>query len=102
MPRKKVKPKKRRVPKRISQKYKDRLQMKDFLGQLTEAEVQVAREHGLLRWDLWKKAQRIVTLTGDLHRKGFRLSPVFGKKYQKNQKFLVCDYSDLERQKSQK
>ena len=76
--------------------------MKDFMGKLTPDEIEIAKETGNLRWDLWEKSGQVATLTGDLHQQGFRLAPVFdgfgkldAKRYDPGTRFLVQDYEDL-------
>jgi len=99
-------PKKIKQENKYSKKYLERIKMKDFLGQLTDEEVEIAKENGLLRWDLWKKAGRVAILSGDLHRKGFELAPIFTKhgeidmqRYPENVKFLIKNYEDLKAEK---
>jgi len=89
---------------KYSKKYLSKIRLRDFLGQLTDEEIQIAKETGLLRWDLWKKAHKVATLTGDLHCQGFELAPVFTghgeidkKRYPENVRFFVKDYADLQR-----
>ena len=86
---------------KLSKKYKEKLRLRDFLGELKPDEVQIARENGLLRWDLWKKAQNRA-LTFELNKKGYLLAPVFNQngqidnvEYNENTKFLINDYKDL-------
>ena len=80
---------------KYSEKFKDNLRMKDFLGQLSESEIKIAGELGLLKWDLWKKAGKVTHLTPEQISDGYKLAPVFGKKYSKNQKFAVSNYDEL-------
>ena len=89
-------------PKKYTKGYLSKIKRKDFLGRLSEAEIEIAKKNGLLRWDLWKKAGKVATLTGDLHDKGWRLAPVFdgfgnldAKRYTLMQRFLVENYADL-------
>ena len=34
----------------------EELRLKDFLGELTEDEIPIAKKHGVYKWDAWKKA----------------------------------------------
>jgi len=93
---------KSKIPAKISKAYRKKLKLKDFRGILEDHEIDVAKKAGVLRWDLWKKAGQVATLTGDLHQQGFRLAPVFngfGKldygRYDPGTRFLVQDYEDL-------
>jgi len=95
-------PKKIKRKNKYSKKYLGKIKMKDFLGQLSDEEIEIAKENGLLRWDLWKKANQVATLTGELHYEGFELAPIFTKhgeidmqRYPKNVKFLIKNYADL-------
>ena len=87
-------PKKIKQKDKYTKKYLGKIKMKDFLGQLTDEEIEIAKENGLLRWDLWKKAGQVATLTGNLHRKGYELAPVFNG-YEPGVRFLVKSYADL-------
>ena len=85
-----------------TKKYLDEIKMRVFLGKLSPDEIEIARKTGNLRWDLWKKAGHVATLTFDLHRKGYLLAPVFNAEgdisnheYKKNTRFLVASYEDL-------
>jgi len=91
------------IPQKISAAYRKKLKLKDFMGILEEHEIDIAKRAGVHRWDLWKKAHKVATLTGDLHRKGFELAPVFNgfgkldaKRYNlRTVSFLVKSYADL-------
>lgn len=90
------------IPKNISKQYRGKLMLKDFMGELENHEIPVAAKAGVLIWDLWVKSKKVAKLTGDLHRNGWRLAPVFDgfgnldtKRYPEDRKFLVRDYADL-------
>ena len=98
-----------RIPKTISEKYRQKLILKDILGMLEPNEIEVARKVGELRWDLWVKADRLLKLTKEQHDKGYLLAPVFDEngeisnyEYPKKSKFLVPDYDTLERLQAEK
>lgn len=89
---------------KYSKNYLKRIKLADFMGQLTPDEVEIAKNEGLLFWDLWVKAGRQVKLTGDHHAQGIQLAPVFDgygqpdpERYpgQEKTKFLVPDYVSL-------
>jgi hypothetical protein len=48
-----------RVRKTITQSFTPQvaqnLKLKDFLGKLTEAEIKLAKKHGIYKWDAWVK-----------------------------------------------
>ncbi len=44
---------------KISKKYLKHLELKDYFGQLTEHEIEIAKSQGLLSWDLWRKAKEL-------------------------------------------
>jgi|GEM_PF-1993154 len=97
------------IPKTVSEKYRRKLRLKDYQGRLEDHEIDVAQMAGVHRWDLWKKAGRVVVLTGGLHRQGFRLAPVFdgfGKldygRYDPGTRFLVKNHEDLQRKMAEK
>jgi hypothetical protein len=97
------------IPKNISKQYRGKLILKDFMGELEDHEIPVAGKAGVLVWDLWVKAKKVATLTGDLHRKGWRLAPVFDgngnpdtKRYPEKHNFLVKSYADLEAKMAEK
>lgn len=90
---------KSQIPTNITPEFRHKLILKDYLGQLEDHEIPVAKANGLLRWDLYAKSKKVVTLTGNLHWQGYKLAPIHGKNYPKNQKFLVKSYEDLEREK---
>ncbi len=88
---------------KYSPEYLDEIKCKDFSGRLTPDEVEIARVSGLLVWDLHIKAKRKLILTGEQHRQGIRLAPVFdgrgvpdSTRYTKDQKFLIKDYEALD------
>lgn len=94
---------KKNIKEKYSEKYLDLIKTRDFFGQLTPVEVEIAKKNGLLRWDLWAKAGRVTHLTGEQHRQGIRLAPVFNghgapdsARYPKDQKFLIIDYKELD------
>ena len=79
--------------------------MRDFQGKLTDEQIEIAKSQGLLRWDLWIKASQVVTLTGEQHKKGVRVAPVFDgtgspdkKRYTKKTRFIITNYDDLKAQ----
>lgn len=39
----------------FTKKYAEELCLKDFLGQLTDDEIVVAKKHGIYKWDAWVK-----------------------------------------------
>ena len=93
---------KTKIPAKISNKYRDYLTRQDFLGRLDEAEIPVAKKAGIHRWDLWKKAGRVATLTGELHQKDYLLAPVFGpdgqisnRGYKPGIKASIANYEEL-------
>ena len=95
---------KTKIPAKISKRYRLELQRRDFLGQLDSAEIPVAAKAGLLRWDLWKKAGARGRITGDVHKKGYELAPVFDgygnpgqERYTKKTKFLISNYDELDK-----
>lgn len=97
------------IPKVITKQYRKKLTIKDFTGKLEDHEIPIAKKAGILRWDLWKKAGRVIVLTGDLHRRGYLLAPVFNEKgeicnheYPEKTKFLIKDYADLAAYKAEK
>jgi len=99
---KKIKRKGKRAE--YSKKFLQRVKLRDFLGKLTPDEVVIAKETGNLRWDLYRKAGQVAVLTGDLHRQGFRLAPVFDGhgnpepgRYPDDVKFIISNYEDLEK-----
>ena len=88
-----------------SEKYLRHIQYFDYVGRLTPDEVEIARDNGLLKWDLWRKTKRLVVLTSEQREQGVHVAPVFGPdgEYDKKTHFLVQDYKDLERlQKAEK
>lgn len=92
-----------------SEAYLRHVQYTDWQGRLTPDEVEIAKDNGLLKWDLWKKAKRLVILTPDQRKQGMHTAPVFGRdgqpeqdRYPEETKFLVQDYSDLEQLKKAK
>lgn len=79
--------------------------MLDFLGRLTDDEIEVAKEFGLLRWDLFVKATQIakVNTTMEQRRAGWNVAPVMdgsgqpdAARYPADKKFLISNYSELE------
>jgi hypothetical protein len=48
----------RRIPANISDEYLDELRIRDFLGELTEDEILVAKKFGCYCWDLIIKSGR--------------------------------------------
>jgi len=46
---------KRRKIEAISPQYLDELKLRDFLGQLTEDEIPIAKKHNVYRWDEYIK-----------------------------------------------
>lgn len=88
---------------KYSEKYRDHLKLKDFLGELSASEVEIAKKLGLLKWDLWSKCNKSVTYPIDLIQKGWHLAPVFdgyGKidktGYPKKLNYFIKNYADLE------
>ena len=57
------------TPDELTEKQKNHLIVMDFLGQLTEAEIPIAKKHGLYRWDEYKKndQRRRSSRTKNLH-----------------------------------
>ena len=95
---------KTKIPAKISERYRGELTLKDFLGQLSPEEIPVAKAAGILRWDLWKKAGARGRITGDVHKKGYELAPVFDgygnpgqERYTKKTKFLISNYDELDK-----
>jgi len=43
---------------KYSQEFLDSIQAKDFLGRLSPAEIEIAAETGLLKWNSWAKNRR--------------------------------------------
>ena len=48
----------RGIPGNISERYVQRLRLKDFMGTLMDAEIPIAQELGLYKWDAWAKKRR--------------------------------------------
>jgi hypothetical protein len=49
---------KNRIPSNISAEYIEHLKVSDFLGELTEDEIPLAKELGVYCWDAWGKEGR--------------------------------------------
>ena len=98
-----------KIPQKISKAYREKERFRDYMGRLQSNEIQVAAKAGVLRWDLWQKSQKVATLTGDLHRKNWRLAPIFDGhgdldygRYDPGTRFLVEDYKDLKIKQAEK
>lgn len=97
-----------KVPETPTPEYLAELAFKDFMGDLTADEVQLARKHGILRFDLATKARRQASRETRLrvsrnYKAGLRLAPIFGKDgrprgstHQRITGYVVRDYKDLE------
>ena len=89
----------------FSKEYLQDIKMKDFLGNLSEGEIEVAKEYGLLRWDLWVKAKGLRISPVEVKKAtGFyqNLAPVFNgfgeidrDRYNDKTRFLINNYSEL-------
>jgi hypothetical protein len=86
-----------------SEAYLRHIQYTDWQGRLTPDEVEIARDNGFLKWDLWKKTKRLFILTQE-QRKKMHTAPVFGPdgkpdkdRYPEGAKFFIQDYNDLKR-----
>ena len=74
------------------------LRLKDYMGQVSDKEIQVAKQQGLLKWDLWRKVALLKIFKGEHHRAGLLAAPVFGKDGKPEKpgaKYLVSNYDDL-------
>ena len=90
----------------FSKEYLQDIKMKDFLGNLSEGEIEVAKEYGLLRWDLWTKAKGLRISPVEVKKNtGFyqNIAPVLDesgridpKKYPQGTKFFIKNYEELE------
>ena len=89
---------KSKIPQKITKTYREKLRLKDFLGQLEDAEIPVAAKAGVLRWDLWEKAGKIRTLTAGQHHNNFRTAPLFdgcNPIFEDGIRYLINDYAEL-------
>jgi hypothetical protein len=52
----------RRIPANITDEYRETLRCRDFMGELTEAEIPIAKKLGVYGWDEtvkgWRKEER--------------------------------------------
>ena len=88
----------------FSEKYLEHIKLYDFQGRLSLDEVKIAKANGLLQWDLWQKARKVVSLTTEQHRQGIHTAPIldgYGKpdteRYPADAKFIIKNYEDLEK-----
>ncbi len=94
----------------LTKKYREELILKDFQGRLNESEIPIARENGLLKWDLFCKSKRLDILPVEWMQKSFsHLAPVHGKVHydqmgnvMESPRFYIPDYSTLERRQKEK
>lgn len=78
----------------LSPEYLSKIKFLDYIGELTEQEIEIAKEHGVLKFDLYQKARRL----------GLR-APTFDghghpAKWVNLRDYEITDYTDLERHKS--
>ena len=101
--------KKKTTDAKLDKVEREKLRLKDFLGNLAEAEIPIAKKHGLLAFDLYQKAKRQASRETQLrvsrnYKAGLRLAPVFGKDgkpqgstHQRITGYIVRNYEDLEK-----
>jgi hypothetical protein len=46
------------VPAKPSPEYLAELEFKDFMGELTPEEIEIAKKNGIYKWDEWVKKQK--------------------------------------------
>lgn len=90
-----------KVKDKYSKEFLTDIMLKDFLGKLSKFEIEIAKENGLLVWDLLIKSQKLRLQYQ--HSESLRLAPVLNRngeidkqRYPENVKFLIKDYADLE------
>jgi len=90
---------KSKIPKKISEEYRNHLKWKDFMGKLEDHEIPVAAKAGVLKWDLRKKAKRLKLPP---YRKNWSIAPVFDGhgnidpgRYDDKIRFFVKNYKEL-------
>lgn len=54
----KLRTSKRRIPANVTPEYIETLRARDFLGELSEEEIPVAKELKIYKWDAWCKKNR--------------------------------------------
>jgi len=99
----------RNITPEITAEYLESLTFKDFMGLLTPDEIPIARENGLLVWDLYCKAKRLNREHNNaLHEmitdiKNQRIAPSFRPDGQPvySYEYIICNYEDLERYRRQ-
>ena len=98
--------KRREKPRELTPEEIEELKFKDWCGSLESQEIQIARDNGLLKWDLFVKCQKLEMYRNEISRlckekgvSGFNLAPRFnpdGSIKDPDKKYLIKTHAEYE------
>jgi len=99
--------KRREKPRELTPEEIEELKFKDWCGSLESQEIQIARDNGLLKWDLFVKCQKLEMYRNEISRlckekgvSGFNLAPRFkadGTIRDSEKKYLITNHAEFEK-----